>query len=113
MSLEIDGSLRQLERDFQRGWWAGRDGIGWIQKDGVGRIRDGERTVPNAQTNTPQKQVDAQGRGRTKELAGSGLGKRERAGTIWDLVRTKSKCRQRLLAACEHVQCAFHQRESL
>jgi hypothetical protein len=27
---EIDGSLRQLERDFQGGWWAGRDGTGRI-----------------------------------------------------------------------------------
>jgi hypothetical protein len=72
-------------------------------KDGVGRIREGERTVSIAQTNTQQKEVDAQACRRAKRLAGStvGAGKagegRHHLGRL-KLVRTKSKCRQRLLA---------------
>ena len=54
----MDGSLRQLERDLQQDGWAGRGETerGW--KDRVAWTREGERTAPDDQTNTQQKEMD-------------------------------------------------------
>lgn len=54
----IDGSLRQLQRDFQGGRWAGRGETEWVWKDRVAWIRACERTGPDDQTNTQPKEMD-------------------------------------------------------
>ena len=97
----MDGSLRQLERDFQRDGWAGRGETerGW--KDRVAWMREGETTAPDDQTTRSRKKWMS-GSSANKKVGRVGLGSGRQARTNSNLVRMRSsKCRQRGLAACE------------
>jgi len=97
----MDGSLRQLERDFQRDGWAGRGRAerGW--KDRFAWIREGERTGPDDQTTRSRKKWMS-GSSANKKVGRVGLGSGRQARPNSNLVRMRSsKCRQRGLAACE------------